>query len=332
MISIVNRAQFDPIASKRMLTLLIAVMATLCLTAQQKITKMNIWMGNEVSFQANIDKIDSITFDEIYVTTEGALKGEFSVSANKKVHFSKGNLRYYAPTNSWAFADQQYSIIGYPNINISSTYDGWIDLFGWGTSGWNSGAIAYQPYSSSVDDADYQIGGGTMNDMTGAYANADWGVYNAIANGGNKPGLWRTLTYTEWKYLISLRTNASKLRAKATVGSQPGYILLPDDWVLPEGLAFSLTPSDWDYNRNVYSLEQWETMEEAGAVFLPCTGMRHGTIEVGSWSSGYYWSATPESETKAWNVGFYYDYMGISTSSLRHCGFGVRLVQDIEDY
>lgn len=65
--------------------------------------------------------------------SEGALKGEFSVSATKKVHFSQGNLQYQASTKTWRFAEHQYDYIGSANSQISSSYTGWIDLFGYGT-------------------------------------------------------------------------------------------------------------------------------------------------------------------------------------------------------
>ena len=62
---------------------------------------------------------------------EGAKKGEFSVSADKKVYFSQGNLQYSPADDKWRFADNQYDVIGETNSQISDTYDGWIDLFGW---------------------------------------------------------------------------------------------------------------------------------------------------------------------------------------------------------
>ena len=60
----------------------------------------------------------------------GAIKAAFSVSADKKVYFSKGNLQYQASTGTWRFAENQYDIIGEDNANISSTYSGWIDSSG----------------------------------------------------------------------------------------------------------------------------------------------------------------------------------------------------------
>ncbi|MBP5725116.1 MAG: hypothetical protein J6X18_16275, partial [Bacteroidales bacterium] len=123
---------------------------------------------------------------------DGAILAEFSVSDSTKVYFSQGNLQYQASTGTWRFAEHQYDMIGSDNSNISSSYSGWIDLFGWGTSGWNSGANAYQPYSTSTSYSDYYPGGSYSNDLTGSYANADWGVYNKISNGGNSAGMWRT--------------------------------------------------------------------------------------------------------------------------------------------
>ena len=46
----------------------------------------------------------------------GVLNGEFSVSAVKKVHFSRGNLRAYyhlALVWEWSFATNQYDYVGY---------------------------------------------------------------------------------------------------------------------------------------------------------------------------------------------------------------------------
>ncbi len=62
---------------------------------------------------------------------DGAILAEFSVSDSTKVYFSQGNLQYQASTGTWKFADNQYDMIGDNNSNISSSYSGWIDLFGW---------------------------------------------------------------------------------------------------------------------------------------------------------------------------------------------------------
>ena len=159
----------------------------------------------------------------------GATKALFSVSATKRVCFSRGNLQYQASTGTWRFAERQCDALGADNANISESNIGWIDLFGWGTSGWESGANEYQPWASSFEDTDYWPGGAATNSLVGACANADWGVYNAIANGGNRVGLWRTLTNVEWRYLLAVRTGCAEKWGKATVDDVRGLVFLPDE-------------------------------------------------------------------------------------------------------
>ncbi|MBQ8957576.1 MAG: hypothetical protein IJ057_03585 [Bacteroidales bacterium] len=117
-------------------------------------------------------------------TPEGLTQGLFSVSATLQVRFSQGNLQYQASTGTWRFAESQLDYIGEGNANISESYDGWIDLFGWGTSGYNHGANAYQPWSTSEHYSDYFAYGNGRNNLYDQTGQADWG-YNAISNGGN---------------------------------------------------------------------------------------------------------------------------------------------------
>ena len=259
----------------------------------------------------------------------GAIKAAFSVSADKKVYFSQGNLQYQASTSMWKFAEHQYDMIGIDNRKISETYEGWIDLFGWGTSGWNSGANAYQPYSPSTEYSDYYPGGSYSNNLTGSYANADWGVYNKISNGGNQAGLWRTLTKDEWAYLINTRTNASSKNGVATVNSVTGLVLLPDEWTLPADVTFT-SGANGDYAQNTYSAEEWSKMETNGAVFLPAAGCRYGTDVYFVGSYGYYWSSSANDDYNASCLYFRSDYVAPDYSHYRYYGRSVRLVQDAE--
>ena len=57
--------------------------------------------------------------------------------------------------------------------------------------------------------------------------NYDWGVYNAISNGRNTKGLWRTLTIEEWKYIINTRENASDKWGIASIDGMNGLVILP---------------------------------------------------------------------------------------------------------
>ena len=259
----------------------------------------------------------------------GAIEFAFSVSADKQVYFSQGNLQYQASTGTWKFADNQYDVIGNNNSNISSSYSGWIDLFGWGTSGWNSGANAYQPYSTSTNYEDYYPGGSSSNNLTGSYANADWGVYNKISNGGNAAGMWRTLTTNEWSYVISERTDARYLRGTATVNGVNGLILLPDNWTLPTGVTFTYGEDGW--SQNTYSTSEWSKMEANGAVFLPAAGYRDGTDVRNVGAGGGYWSSSYDDDDYAYNVSFYdYDVLA-DDYDYRYFGFSVRVVQEVEE-
>lgn len=257
----------------------------------------------------------------------------FSVSDTKKVHFSRGNLQYNAAQNKWRFAPRQYTYVCSDNNNISQDYDGWIDLFGWGTSGWVSGANAYQPWSTSTTASDYYIGGDYVNGLYGEYANADWGVYNKITNGGNKAGQWRTLSMEEWSYLLSPnRGNGQYKNALATIqGVFKGMIILPDEWTTPDGLTF--TPGGWEsdgYATNTYTIDEWQRMEAAGAIFLPTTGRRTGDDISSSTNNEYveYWSSDHYDETKAHCIFYRSDYDYSIYKMNRYYGLPVRLVAD----
>jgi len=268
----------------------------------------------------------------LVVIDNGKLPGLFSVSADKQVQFSQGNLQYNASTGVWRFAENQYDYVGDRNKNISSTWNGWIDLFGWGTSGWNSGAKAYQPYSTSTTNADYYPGNSATTNLTGTYANADWGVYNAISNGGNAKGLWRVLTNAEWAYLFNSRNNAANLYGHAVIGNINGMIILPDDFERPYGLSF--TPGNNSYITNMYTLNmytlvEWKAMEANGAVFLPAAGNRYDTSMYNVGTYGYYWSSTCSSSSNAYYEGFNSGGHSPLNSYDRNGGRSVRLIKDL---
>ncbi len=249
----------------------------------------------------------------------GAIKAAFSVSADKKVYFSKGNLQYQASTGTWRFAENQYDMIGEDNANISSTYSGWIDLFGWETSGYND----KNPYMTS---SDYSVYGDGTNDIAGT--NYDWGVNNAISNGGNQAGMWRTLTYSEWTYLIDSRADASNKYGIASVNNVNGLVLLPDNWTIPTEVTF-ISGTSGNYTQNTYSVSDWSKMEANGAVFLPAAGNRNGTSVNGVGAYGGYWSRSGYSgaaNSLYFNNNKVYTAYGIMRSS----GQSVRLVQDAE--
>ena len=261
-------------------------------------------------------------------TDYGAVNSLFSVARGKQVRFSRGNLQYQASTDTWRFAEQQYLCAGSDNANAAASYDGWVDLFGWGTSGWNSGATEYLPYATSTTNGDYYPGGDAGNDLLGDNDSADWGRFNAIAAGGDQAGMWRTLTNSEWNYLLGTSSARQGKCGKAVIdGTYNGIVLLPDNWVLPSGLTFTAGISA-DYTANAYTAVQWSAMEDAGAVFLPAAGFRDGTTVSNVSTHGYYWSASHINGTYAYAVYFYAGYANAADLGARALGRSVRLVMD----
>ena len=238
----------------------------------------------------------------------------FSVNSSKQVTFSPGNLQYHPANNTWRFALSQTECIGAPNSNISSTYNGWIDLFGWSTSATNFGV------STSTD---------WENDYSGSFV--DWGA-NKIGN--DAPNTWRTLTYDEWNYLLNNRNNASSLCGVAQVNGVNGLIFLPDNWTCPEGLTFksgfhSSYGVDYYYAAyQTFTAEQWAKLEATGAIFLPAAGDRYGSVVDDVQNYGDYWSATEFDGNGACCLYFYSDEAFMSYY-YRNYGLSVRLVKDL---
>lgn len=235
--------------------------------------------------------------------------GVFSVGESKQVKFSRGNLQYQASTNTWRFAKHQYDYIGEDNINMSATYNGWIDLFGWGTGNNPTNASRYnEDYSTFVD----------------------WGT-NKITNGGNKANMWRTLSKEEWTYLFEGRAHASHLYGSATINKTlsskiHGIVIMPDNWVASM-VPFNEGMKGW--NNNEYTLNEWNELQKLGAVFLPASGYRYGADMDNVGNYGYCWSSTPYNESYAYLVSFDAYYLDPLNYSFRIYGKPVRLAQDL---
>ena len=259
-------------------------------------------------------------------TNPSAGIGSFSVSANKQVTFSKGNLQYTQSTNTWAFAENQWEYIGTDNVTggsiTSDEYGDYkngtaladkIDLFGWSTNATNFGV------STLISNSDY----------SGSFV--DWGI-NQIGN--DAPNTWRTLTYDEWDYLLNTRTNASDLRGIAQVNGVNGLVFLPDNWTCPSGVTFKSgfhNNSGVDYYAayQTFTAAEWSKLEAAGAVFLPAPGWRVGSSVENVQCSGNSWTATENSKYDARCLIFFSDGAHLYRDNLYNA-HGVRLVKDIE--
>jgi len=267
--------------------------------------------------------------DFIYIgTLPGVLNGVFSTNENTRVHFSQGNLQYRASTNTWRFAESQLDCAGNNNSSISSSYNGWIDLFGWGTSGYNHGAVCYQPWSTSLSNSSYYAYGNSSLNLFDGNGKADWG-FNLISNGGNQSNEWRTLTTDEWDFIFNYRTTASGIRyAKAKVNNVCGILLFPDNWDASYFTINSPNNGSISYNNNTITASQWSAMEQQGVVFLPAAGWRGGSSTNEVNGLGNYWSSSACTNSNyAYVVYFNNSRLGLQeTFHDRMYGRSVRLV------
>ena len=292
--------------------------------------------GNQVSsnssytftVSSNRSLVANFTYNGSGNTPTGAINGLFSVSADIQVYFSQGNLQYNASSNTWQFAASQYEIIGSDNSNVSQTYSGWIDLFGWGTSGWDCGNTYYHPWDSFNPSGNLYGPPGQYN-LTGSYINSDWGYYNAISNGGNQTHQWRTLTNEEWEYVFNTRTTTSGIRyVMAKVNNVNGVILLPDNWNSSTYYLSYANQPGANFSSNPIDSYHWSIIESAGAVFLPAAGARYGASVYDVGSFGLYWSSSYYSDYNARSVNFHDSSFGAGGNGDRWRGQSVRLVQD----
>ena len=177
---------------KKLITLFLLFTACCSFLIASDATKVGMKVYQNGGSVLDCGVVDSVKFttEEVsslkesdYVVDGALVKVSYKVSDSKRVYFSQGNLQFnavrgthavYGSTTekpgTWRFAENQYDYIGDSNKNISQFYNGWIDLylFGWGTSGWNSGRKAYQPWATSEVNSDYLHG-----DLTGSLAVAD---------------------------------------------------------------------------------------------------------------------------------------------------------------
>ena len=233
------------------------------------------------------------------ILPEGALPGEFSVSATKKVHFSKGNLvatinASGAPT-AWKFAANQYDYLGGGGANETiGTAAGDIDLFVWSTAATTYGI------STSTSTSDY----------SGDFV--DWGT--AIDN----KGTWHTLSTDEWEYLRSRRTNAKNLyKCGVTVCGKTNCLI-----IAPDGFTGTIADS--------YDATSWSAAETAGLVCLPPAGDRYSRGTQNDGNHGNYWTPDHASDSYSSFICVESDSFSTIFYEQRFCGYSVRLITDVK--
>lgn len=277
----------------------------------------------------------------VTVKFPGLLAGKFSVSATQKVGFSQGNLKYTKSTNTWSFMDHQWSTVETPGQNVGTDYadQDVVSLFCWSTSGYEHGAICYQPYSTTSGTANYYAYNDNSKNLYDETGKADWG-YNKISNGGNTENSgWRTLKIEEWEYLFSGRTSVAIRYCKAIVNSVYGAVLFPDSYTHPLATAInSENTATANYETNTWSLDEWTKMEEAGCVFLPAANNRsgvsvfdHTSIDPNDKPFCSYWTSSKHTNVyRAYNVWITNDNMNNTNGQETTIGHSVRLARNVE--
>lgn len=246
------------------------------------------------------------------------IDAQFTVASGRTVKFSRGNLQYKGTTGMFRFAENQYDYVGKAagNTAPSASQAAWIDLFGWGTSGYDN----KYPYMTSTNDGDY-----VNSNLDGT--NYDWGVYNKQSNqnkiegGGDHD--WRVLTIDEWRYLFNERTGHRY--AKATVCSKDGVILLPDNWSDGTYTLSKYNDGAAGFGSNNINTSDWATLEAAGCVFLPAAMFRYGTTVYDNYDMNLYWSSTIDG-SDPYPVKLCSDEISLSYFGMREHGCSVRVV------
>ena len=260
-------------------------------------------------------------------TSDGTLT-QFSVSENKKVYFSRGNLKAsfstYSFADGWSFHDTQfdeidgpYAVNGlgqiqsyhdYSNTNCNNPVNENGLIF---SSGHNSGDRFTWGYFDQIKLTTSEYLNVNENLTKTAAVAKDWGIVftESSPEGGN----WRTLSADEWIYLFNgpsnVRGNKRFLRVflrnfnEESGESYLGVFVFPDNYSGSD-LTGSYTFNSVTGNPAIiqYSNADVQKMLDAGAVFLPCVGYRYKeryydylcynyNPYIGG-GIGYYWSST----------------------------------------
>ena len=210
------------------------------------------------------------------------IDADVSIDATHSMKLSSGNLQYNPKDAIWRIAANQWDTVGKTNnekIVNGANCDEFIDLFGYGTSGYNN----MYGYLHTSNDADYPTGDICKTQY-------DWGKYNTILSGsnttGHAKGAFFTWTYNQTAYMLNTRTTGSTLNgvadarfAAANVNGINGVLIFPDEYTHPAGVALpdknSINQNNGlKYSANTYSAADMAKMEAAGVAFLPSCGIR----------------------------------------------------------
>ena len=244
--------------------------------------------------------------------------GVFSVAANQRVQFARGNLTY--TSNGWALANNSWEYSNtYYGTTAGSHYFYWSEVFNAANSG----------------DSDIQ-----------------GGIKSGLGSDS-----WHALSRDEWRYLLGYNGTPSRTvswhRYARIFGAEVGsgnkcYLLIfPDffketDWTADMGQKPSATAFDGNGHESIaYTESNFAAMQTAGIVILPAAGSYYNSGTPPHWYdvgiTGFYWTSnTDESPGYSNNAYFvYFDQYDnpykVNDSSWGKSGsryYSVRLVQN----
>ena len=260
--------------------------------------------------KVDTNHIKPVTLDEKkLVFKSNTLPGVFSVSDNKKIQFSKGNLYWDETNKKFGFEANQYDFQDkwYGTYRVSHFY-------------WSKTA-------SVTYVKDYNDSGKQSGDVF--FTNTNDFTVNGVT------GKYRTLSKEEWLYLFGFNEEGDpypyeqktprykKYKCGVTVcGVNDCVVLKPDDYT---GASF----------KESYDKASWAEAEAAGLVCLPASGYRDTSSVKNCGSSGSYWSSSAIDAENAYYVGFPIgqDSKDINVNpdpTTRNLGNSVRLVTDVQ--
>ena len=266
---------------------------------------------------------------QVTIGTASVADGMFTMNGNgKRVVFSTGNVQYIGSAKHpyWRFAPNQYDVLS----NTASQMGGGEgidrDRFGWGTGD--------RPNLVSSDNGDY----------TEYY---EWGKHFTPVGGKE----WHAPKCVEWEYVMFTRPatkvngvyNAryARIRIDNNGDRINGLMLFPDVYNHPAGVAlpkpesinYTNNNNGGSYTDNIYTVEEWALLEDAGCVFLPAGGQRIkkegavGFYDVNT--EGHYWSQCDLGDPEHACNMYYTTYRPyIYDKNDKYKGFSVRLVHE----
>lgn len=266
----------------------------------------NTYINSGISINNSLPAPDA----QYAVKTSGGTLTQFSVSANKKVYFSKGNLKAdfssggYA--QGWSFHDTQFGEVAGPTMDLEHPNNKYYYVHEQSGSNTNNPAapngiifISHQDYGdrftwgyfSSITLATTEYVHSEEDLSKTAAVAKDWGC--VFTDNSPEGGNWRTLSANEWIYLFNGASTVRGDKRFLRVRIQNFYVNPIDpDWneecwgvfVFPDNYQGSNLHGSYTFNSNTRATIDYSNadgnadvaqMLNDGAVFLPCVGYRY---------------------------------------------------------